>query len=59
MIKYGTPKEFNNYVRVNNDVSIMLSQLGFMPEYRDKNWVYFVKKDVMKDLSKVLSKGEH
>ena len=47
MIKYGTPKELNNYVRVNNDVSIMLSQLGFMPEYRDKNWVYFVKKDVI------------
>lgn len=41
MIIRGTPRNVNDYIAVNNEMSLTLHVNGFVPSYIDENWIYY------------------
>lgn len=49
----GKPNKIENYIMVNSEKSKQLHLLGFIPLYRDKDNIYYLKTD---ELEKVVEK---
>lgn len=43
MIIRQTPKNKENYIAVNSDVSLILQENGFYPKYMDDETIYYAK----------------
>lgn len=43
MILRQTPKNINNYIMVDSEISNKLHQKGFYPKYIDNNGIYYLK----------------
>lgn len=45
MIKIGSPPDVENYVIATDEEAVLLHSNGFVPQWKDDNFIYFLKTD--------------
>lgn len=57
MIKIGTPLDVENYIIANDEKALVLHSNGFIPQWKDDEFIYFLKTEDLMEFINVKFEG--
>ena len=57
MIKIGTPLDVENYIIANDEETLVLHSNGFIPQWKDDKFIYFLKTEDLMEFINVKFEG--